>query len=219
MTRLEPEAKTPKNKLLRAILFIIILIVLVTVANAFMEDKPAEKAAVAEADAAVVVMAWTELDKQIDAMPSTKRDRLTVTITLDEPQSGATQKMLADTAKAVAVKYQQDSGLPIINVNLICQRAANEWGENQLAFVTYIPDGKGFNGNQNSGQWPTVRAAERGFTDQELEYLRLWAEMRGEYQKEGMTDEDALDAAISEKLGVEPGTVEPYLNMLTTVSQ
>lgn len=83
--------------------------------------------------------------------------------------------------------------------------------------MTYIPDGKGYNGQQDIGPWDNLRAAERGFTAQELEYLRLWADMREDFQSGGMTREKELDAAISAKMGVEPGSLNPHYNIMTGV--
>jgi hypothetical protein len=41
-----------------------------------------------------------------------------------------------------------------------------------------------------------------------LKYLSLWAELRGSYQKAGSTDDDALDAAIHNRMKLKPGTVK-----------
>lgn len=35
----------------------------------------------------------------------------------------------------------------------------------------------------------------------------LWGEMRGHYQKDGLTDEDALSVAIAKRIQISPGEV------------
>lgn len=157
---------------------------------------------------------YTVLKKEVTERAATKRNRLSVTIAPTADQSRAAQADLVDTVKAAAQKLQQESGLPVVTVNMICQRAANAYGELQLAIVSYIPDGKGYDGKQTKGPWDNLMAAERGFTAQELEYLRLWAEMRGQFQKGGETDEEALGKAIAKRMKIKPDTVQPHMNFM-----
>lgn len=168
---------------------------------------------------AATPLPWVEVKKEVNTTATPGRPRLYVTIAPTGDQSRAGQAELAATAMEAAVKYQEFSKAPVVVVNMICQRAANEWGENQLATASFIPDGKGYNGEQKLGPWDMVRAAPRGFTAQELEYLRLWAEMRGQYQGKGGTDEEALDTAISKKMGLKPESMELYLNYPQPVEQ
>ena len=55
-------------------------------------------------------------------------------------------------------------------------------------------------------------AAPRGFTAKELEYLRLWAELRSSYQtSDGLTDDARLRAAIAKRMGIKEGSLRPQL--------
>lgn len=65
---------------------------------------------------------WIELEKTVDKMPATGRDRLSVAIAPAAEQKDADQKQLAATVKAAAMQYQKQSGLPVVNMNLVCQR-------------------------------------------------------------------------------------------------
>lgn len=94
------------------------------------------------------------------------------------------------------------------------QQAANSYGELQLAYAVYIPDGKGIDGKTPGPVWQTLDAAPRGFSPQELQYLRLWAELRGQFQTpDGLTDEPRLKAAITSRMGIEDGSLKPHLNL------
>lgn len=169
------------------------------------------------AQAAGTPLPYLVIEKKDVPRAVTQRHRLDVTIVPEGDQSAATQDDLAATVMEAAKRFQGESGVPVVTVNMLCQKAVNAWGEDQLAIAVYIPDGKGYDGKEAKGPWDMVMAAPRGFTKQELQYLRLWAEMRGSFQKGGQTDEEALDAAISKKMGVEPETLEPHLNYLQPV--
>lgn len=160
---------------------------------------------------------YAVLEKKETVRVSTKRNRLDVTIVPTGDQSSAAQADFAATVKAAAKRFQEESGLPVVTVDMIAQKSVNAWGEARLAVVSYIPDKKGYNGKQNSGPWDNLMAVERGFTAQELHYLNLWAEMRSMFQKGGQTDEEALDAAISKKINVQPGSLHPFSNHLSKV--
>lgn len=141
------------------------------------------------------------------------RNRLNVTMVPAEDQSTATQADLAATAVAVAMKAHHDIKFPIVTVTMKCQEAANAFGELQLAYVVYIPDGLGIDGKTPGKIWPFMDAAPRGFTKQELQYLKLWAELRGKYQTSTGTDEQGLKAAIAKKMGVKPDSLNPHFNL------
>ena len=80
---------------------------------------------------------------------------------------------------AAARQFQVELGVDAVDVRLICQKAASSFGELQLARAWYRPSREG---------WRDLSAAPRGFSDQELEYLRLWAELRGRFQTaDGLT--------------------------------
>ena len=87
------------------------------------------------------------------------------------------------------------------------------YGEPQLAYVVYVADGLGMTGKTPGKIWEFLDAAPRGFTAQELQYLRLWAEMRGKYQSGGTTNEEKLEAAIAKKIGIKPGSLKPHMNL------
>lgn len=141
------------------------------------------------------------------------RNRLEITIIPAEDQSKATQADLAATAVAVATQAHKETEAPIVSVTMLCQKAANTYGEPQLAYVVYVADGLGMTGKTPGKIWEFLDAAPRGFTAQELQYLRLWAEMRGKYQSGGTTNEEKLEAAIAKKIGIKPGSLKPHMNL------
>ena len=142
------------------------------------------------------------------------RNRLTITIIPAQDQSKATQADLAATAVAVATTAHQNTKAPIVTVNMKCQQAANGFGELQLAYVVYVPDGLGMDGKTPGKVWESLDAAPRGFTKQELQYLRLGAEMRAQFKdKNDELDENKLKAAIAKKMGIKPGSLQPHMNM------
>lgn len=144
-----------------------------------------------------------------------KRNRLDVTIVVNADQSKAEQDDLLATVMTAAMDYQKASGLPVVTVKMISQRASNPYGELQLAIATYIPDGKGYSGEQEIGPWDTLMATERGFTTQELEYMRNWADMRTQFMDaNGKVNDAALDTAISEKMGIAAGSLTPHYNFM-----
>jgi hypothetical protein len=151
---------------------------------------------------------------------ATRRNRLIVTIAPAADQSKATQAKLVATVVGAVLYLEKESNCPVISVTMICQQAANAFGELRLAQALYIPDEKGVGGTKNSqqyGQVWSVSAAKRGFTDNELKFLRLWAEMRDQYQKNGMTDEDALRSAIGKRMGIAPDSINPHENITDNV--
>lgn len=164
-------------------------------------------------------MLLTVLKKEKVAMPKTGRNRLQVTLSMYEKQADATQTDLLSIATQEAVKYQKESGAPVVLLDLVCQKADNSLGEAQLAQVVYIPDGKGFDGTSAlTSPWETLRVAKRGFSVPELKYLQLWAKNYRNYQSTSGVQEKELDAAISKELGVAPGSVRPFANVLEVVA-
>ena len=158
------------------------------------------------------------LKKEKVAMPANGRDRLQVTLCMYEDQAGATRQDLLSMATREAVKYQKESGAPVVLLSLVCQKSENSLGEMPLAHVVYIPDGKGFDGaSKATSPWETVRVAKRGFSESELKYLQLWAKNYRNYQSSSGVREKALDAAVSAEMGVAPGTVKPFANTLEDV--
>ena len=112
----------------------------------------------------------------------------------------AGKEQLAATVVAAARYYAKETGGDFIQVILDSQ-LAESFGSCQMAYAEYAPDGRGVSGNED-WTWQRVRAAERGLTKRELAIQRLWSELRGSYQKDGSTDEEALKAAIGKKLGI-----------------
>lgn len=158
------------------------------------------------------------LKKEKVAMPGNGRNRLQVTLCMYEDQAGATQQDLVSIATREAMKYQKESGAPVVLLSLVSQKAENALGEMPLAHVVYIPDGKGFDGaSKATSPWETLRAAKRGFSESELKYLHLWAKNYRNYQSSSGAREKALDAAVSAELGVAPGTIKPFDNTLEPV--
>lgn len=141
------------------------------------------------------------------------RTRLDVTIIPAQDQSKATQADLAATAVGVATTAQKETDAHIVTVTMNCQQAANTFGELQLAYVVYVPDGLGMTGKTPGKIWEFLDAAPRGFTQQELKYLQLWSEMRDQFKNQtGDVDSEKLKAAIAKKMKIKPGSLTPHLN-------
>ena len=140
------------------------------------------------------------------------RNRLEITIIPAEDQSKATQADLAATAVAVATQAHKETEAPIVSVTMLCQKAANAYGEPQLAYVVYVADGLGMTGKTPGKIWEFLDAAPRGFTKQELKYLQLWAEMRENYMdKNGFLQSDKLKAAVAKKMKIKPDDINPHV--------
>lgn len=139
-----------------------------------------------------------EAEKHTRAVAKKTEAHVTIIPTAD--QSLATQDDLVLTVKEAAEQLRETYGTDMVVVRLICQDAVNGHGEKLLAMAVYNP--------KERPAWSSVTAARRGYTTQELKYLSLWAELREAYQKNGSTDEDALDAAIHKKMKLKPGTVK-----------
>lgn len=142
------------------------------------------------------------------------RNRLYASIIPQVDQSAATQADLISTVMEAAIALQKKSGLPIVSVKMIAQSTGNPYSERLLASAVYIPDSKGYNGEQKIGPWDTLRAARRGFTALELEYFRLWGTLLDNFTRsDGTLDEDSLTKAIYERMGIEPGSISPHGNI------
>ena len=140
------------------------------------------------------------------------RKQLDITLIPAVDQQNVTQADILATAVVVAAQAQKNTKSDIVNVTMNCQKAVNPFGELQLAFVTYIPDGMGADGKHLGKIWE-LSATPRGFTAQELEYLSLWASLRENFMKDGKVDEDALEISIGTKMGIEPYTLIPHMNI------
>lgn len=140
------------------------------------------------------------------------RLRVKLTLLPAGDQAAATQADLTATVMAAAIQAAKENRAQVVTVTLICQQAANAFGEVQLGYAVYIPDGKGVDGKSPGPVWQMLDAAPRGFTAKELEYLRLWAELRSSYQTpDGLTDDARLRAAIAKRMGIKEGSLRPQL--------
>lgn len=159
-------------------------------------------------------LAYKEVSRDKTVRAAIKRDRLQIFIVPTGEQNAATQGDLAATAMQAAMRAQEETGLAVVSVSLLCQQASNAWGEPALADVSYIPDGKGVSGKDAKPIWETLLAAKRGFTPQELEYLRHWADLRAQYQGPNGTNEPALMKAIEQRMGIAHGALQPHSNFI-----
>ncbi|MDL2279829.1 DUF4875 domain-containing protein [Desulfovibrio sp. OttesenSCG-928-G11] len=160
------------------------------------------------------LLQWEEVLRREVPMQN-GRDRLELLIAPLGDQSGALHRDLLSTATDAAVKVQAQSGVPVVIVSLAPRKNEKPGADPLLAHVVYIPDGKGFDGDlERQPQWETLRAAKRGFSDAELEYLLLWQELRKDFQGRSGLQLKELDVAVSEKLGLAPGTLTPFENRL-----
>lgn len=161
-------------------------------------------------------LAYLEVKKEREVISDgSNRNRLHVAIVINEDQSNATQADFLATVKAAAIDYHAHSGLPVVGIWLIAQRASNAFGEPALARAIYIPDMKGYDGKRRIGPWDALKACKRGFTVNELEYLRNQADLREHFIKDnGELDEEALDVAISELMNIVPNTLRRSYNPL-----
>lgn len=165
-------------------------------------DAPAAEPAQAEATVPAVTGHPLAVKK---VSVEKKGETATIILVPAGSQAAATQTDLTATVMAAARRFQVELGVDAVDVRLICQKAASSFGELQLARAWYRPSREG---------WRDLSAAPRGFSDQELEYLRLWAELRGCFQTaDGLTDEPRLKAAIAKRMGIKAGSLTPHLNL------
>lgn len=163
-------------------------------------------------------VAWQKVSQETVSMAENGRDRIIITIVPAEGQEKAKQEDLLLTATGLASSLQKETDVPVVVVRFISQETGNALSEPLLANVVYIPDGKGFDGaSSEASEWETLQAAKRGFTKQELEYLKLWGEMFLAYQSSTGTRAADLDKMISKELGVKAGTLNPFANRLEEI--
>lgn len=136
---------------------------------------------------------------------SRKRWRYRI-VPADADQSELSRQNMAATVIAAAKHYAETGGAALVQVILESQADRRPHAATQLARAEYSPDGKGAGGE--TGKVWSVVAGNRGLTTQEREMASLWGEMRGHYQKDGLTDEDALRAAIAKRMEISPGEVK-----------
>lgn len=118
------------------------------------------------------------------------------------------QNLIATAASAA--KYLAAAENRKIVQIVMYDQAGSDWGQTQLARITYAPDGKGF--GYDNWQWFDYFAAERTTTAEEKAVSKAWNAMRKNFQTANGTDEDALTAAIAKKLNIPAEKVNlPYL--------
>ncbi|HEU6436047.1 MAG TPA: hypothetical protein VE028_01175 [Nitratidesulfovibrio sp.] len=130
---------------------------------------------------------------------SRKRWRYRI-VPADANQSELSRQNMTATVVAAAKHYTETGGAALVQIILESQADRRPHAATQLARAEYSPDGKGAGGE--TGKVWSVVAGNRGLTTQEREMASMWAEMRGHYQKDGFTDEDALRAAIAKRMGI-----------------
>lgn len=150
------------------------------------------------------ILSYTLVNKEINTSATLGRDRLYVTVAATGNQEQATQQDLINTAIHAAMTYAGEQ--PVIIVVLNSQNTGSVWADKLLSAVTYAPDGKGYSGQDTTPKFFDARACKRGFTQDELTYLRLWSELRQKYldpRTDGVAldKEEILEAEIEQKMG------------------
>lgn len=157
-------------------------------------------------------------DYKVIQKPCTGRHRLEMTILPKSGQETATQADLISTVMHVALEAYKKTGVPVIEVNMLAQNTGNVWADKQLAFIVYIPDGKGYDGKQEIGIWDNAMACERGFTADELTYLQLWGQLHTKYTAPAtgvvpLEQSEKFDTEIEQTMGKKLDT-DPMLNIM-----
>ena len=164
---------------------------------------------------AVALLPYTQ--ESVDATSTARRKRGRVKIYLADPTAHVTPEALTATCMAAAKHYAAAYGFQALSVFLADMPGGNGWEGTRLAQCSYSPDKGGWSGSQG-WLWEQIMAAPRGLTDQERRIKKLWGELRGKYQKDGGTDEDALKSAIAKKMNIKPDQVTLLWFMLDKVS-
>ena len=235
MTSDELERRKATNKKILAV-FVVLVVVLVAVGVVLRDDPaspPAETVAVAPAAMSGTPLRAVRMDQQFVKASSGKRAVLTVKVYPLDDQSQAKQADLAATAMREALDTHARLAAPIIDVWVMAQEMpdtsalsadARGVGDLVLARAVYIADGMGGDGKTTSAVWTTgdlyekdnaVAAAVRGFSDAELEYLRLYRSLYDQYATNGVLGPDGetrINTAIAQKMGIELGSLKPFLN-------
>lgn len=150
-------------------------------------------------------------ESSIDDTSRPTRKRAQVSIYLVDPKISFTSDQLAATCAAAAKYYAQKYDLQLVGIFLSDIPGGQGWEGTRLAQCQYSPDNGGANGKQG-WTWDMFQVADRPLTDQERKMKKLWGEMRGKFQKDGATDEDALSGAIAKIMKIKAEEVTlPYL--------
>ena len=128
-----------------------------------------------------------------------------------EAKDNINKMTLAATCMGAAKHLASESAAKVSSVFIMDQKAP-PFAMRTIATCHYAPDGGGFSGEQK-WTWDGVTAADRTTTESEKKISVAWAEMRGQYQKDGVTDEDALKKAIAKKYKMKADDVHlPYVS-------
>lgn len=206
------------------IIFIILIAIIYGLYSFFSDDKkeieihskPKEEIALPSKP-----LEFSLLKYDVIKRATTGRHRLELTILPLNGQETATKKELISTVMYAAQEAYKKTSAPIIVVNMLAQNTGIPYADRQLAFITYIPDGKGFDGKNNTDIWVNANACEKGFTTDELTYLQLWGKLRTKYTdpKSGTVppqNEEGLEKEIEQTMGKKLES-DPMLNIMWEV--
>lgn len=202
MTSLTPEqiARRKKiNKVLSAVTGVILVAFFIIYALTNDKDHPPTAKT---SQAALIPYEQGE----ISDTSTSRRKRAQVSIHLADPAAVVTPASLTATCMAAAQFYAREYDKDALSVFLSDMPGPQSWEGTRLAQCSYSRDNGGWSGDQG-WTWADMKVAPRGLTDQEREMKRLWGELRGQYQKDGSTDEDALSAEIAKRMGIQPDQV------------
>ena len=150
---------------------------------------------------------------QVEDTSIARRKRAQVVVYLADPAVAVTPESLVATCASAAKHYAATYDKDALSVFVQDQPGAQSWEGTRLAQCSYSRDNGGWSGDQG-WTWSDVRVAPRGTTDQEREMKRLWGELRGQYQKDGSTNEDALSTEIATRMSIQPDQVTLIAFML-----
>ena len=115
---------------------------------------------------------------------------------------------LAQTAMKAAMDYQKETEADLSYVWL--EMSAQTQGAGyQLAIADYAPDGKGNSDIAVPFKWQ-VEAVKDMPSEQTIKIMELWQSNKKRFQKNGLTDEQALKKFIAGKLKIKVSAVTTY---------
>lgn len=210
---MEPQNGQPKKSkkwyIIGGIIAVVILISVFGKSNDKKEEKKSEAPIVAAAPStpAVNIPGYSYFDFEKRTQGGRLRVQARIVPVSNE---NINEKTLAAICLGAAKHFAEENSAKVSSVFVMDQKA-DQWAMQILATCHYSPDNGGFSGDQK-WTWNNVTAAERTTTDAEKRISIAWAEMRGQYQKNGLTDEDALKKAIAKKYKMKASDVTlPFL--------
>lgn len=194
------------------------------VGSAFIEGSMAETGVGAEVGLGRVNEGWLEAAplpfeeiRRDEVKRTGRRTGVNIIIVPAADQSRVTQAEIVCTILQAAIKCQLETKLPVIYATFVLPKPEGVEEEAQLAVATYIPDGKGYSGDEDLGPWENVMAVKRGFTDQEIRFINLRAQLRAKRQDDANLTEEALNAETELAMDIAPGTLNPDSNEMEYV--